>query len=163
LSSPELKFPKPVFKEHGACLCPFSAWVIVKVTTTSRLSRQRESPDFRTRGAKLAVCMVGIYFKPEIPIWVNFRGFCNGRRWYIVWPFSLFYTHYQKISKVFFLIPGTLISSPKFWALESIATSNRHSRSQFWSTYIHTYTHTFEEHGLYVLLFESSFYKFVPF
>jgi hypothetical protein len=25
LSSPELKFPKPVFKEHGACLCPFSA------------------------------------------------------------------------------------------------------------------------------------------
>jgi hypothetical protein len=29
--------------------------------------------------------------KPKIPIWVNFGGSCNGRCWYIIWPFGLFY------------------------------------------------------------------------
>jgi hypothetical protein len=28
-------------------------------------------------------------FKPKI--WVNFGGPCNGRYWYILWPFGLFY------------------------------------------------------------------------
>jgi hypothetical protein len=26
-------------------------------------------------------------FKPKIPIWVHFGGSCNGRCWYILWPF----------------------------------------------------------------------------
>jgi hypothetical protein len=37
-------------------------------------------------------------FKPEIPIWVNFGGSCNGRCWsilrlflYILWQFGIFY------------------------------------------------------------------------
>jgi hypothetical protein len=30
-------------------------------------------------------------FKPKIQIWVNFRGSCNGRCWYILWSFGIFY------------------------------------------------------------------------
>jgi hypothetical protein len=30
-------------------------------------------------------------FQPKIPIWVNFGGSCNGRCWYILWPFGMFY------------------------------------------------------------------------
>jgi hypothetical protein len=29
------------------------------------------------------------FFKPKIPIWVNIGGSCNGRCWYIIWPFGL--------------------------------------------------------------------------
>jgi hypothetical protein len=32
-------------------------------------------------------------FKPKIPIWVNFGRSCNGRCWYILCPFGLFYGH----------------------------------------------------------------------
>jgi hypothetical protein len=32
-----------------------------------------------------------VYFHPKIPIWGNFGGSCNGRRWYIVLPFGIFY------------------------------------------------------------------------
>jgi hypothetical protein len=31
-----------------------------------------------------------VYFLTKIAIWVNFEGFCNGRRWYILWTFDLF-------------------------------------------------------------------------
>jgi hypothetical protein len=30
-------------------------------------------------------------FKPKIPVWVNFLGSCNGRSWYILQPFGIFY------------------------------------------------------------------------
>jgi hypothetical protein len=29
-------------------------------------------------------------FKPKIHIWVNFRGSCNGRWWYILWTLGPF-------------------------------------------------------------------------
>jgi hypothetical protein len=32
-------------------------------------------------------------FIPKIPIWVNFGGSCNGRCWYSLLPFGLFYSH----------------------------------------------------------------------
>jgi hypothetical protein len=32
-------------------------------------------------------------FEPKIPIWINFGGPCDGRCWYILWPFGLFYGH----------------------------------------------------------------------
>jgi hypothetical protein len=49
-----------------------------------------------------------VYFQTKITIWVNFRGPCNGRCWYvlaicftyfkaiwyILWPFSIFYVHF---------------------------------------------------------------------
>jgi hypothetical protein len=28
------------------------------------------------------------FFKPKIPIWVNFGGPRHGKRWYILWPFG---------------------------------------------------------------------------
>jgi hypothetical protein len=33
-------------------------------------------------------------FRPKIPIWVNFGGPCNGRCWYILWTFDLFYGYF---------------------------------------------------------------------
>jgi hypothetical protein len=30
-------------------------------------------------------------FQPKIQIWVNFGGSCNGRCWYILWTFDVFY------------------------------------------------------------------------
>jgi hypothetical protein len=38
-------------------------------------------------------CQMVYFCKPEIPIWVNFGGSCNGRCWYILWPFCQFYIH----------------------------------------------------------------------
>jgi hypothetical protein len=32
-------------------------------------------------------------FKPKILIWVYYGGSCNGRYWYILWPFGIFYSH----------------------------------------------------------------------
>jgi hypothetical protein len=34
------------------------------------------------------------YFLTKNLIWVNFVGSCNGRYWYILWPFGIFYRHY---------------------------------------------------------------------
>jgi hypothetical protein len=39
------------------------------------------------QGCKMA------YFQTKIPILVNFGGSCNGKCWYILWPFGLFYGH----------------------------------------------------------------------
>jgi hypothetical protein len=30
-------------------------------------------------------------FKPKLLFWVNLGGSCNGRCWYILWPFGIFY------------------------------------------------------------------------
>jgi hypothetical protein len=32
-------------------------------------------------------------FKPKIPIWVNFGGPWNGKGWYILWLFWIYYSH----------------------------------------------------------------------
>jgi hypothetical protein len=32
-------------------------------------------------------------FEPKIPIWVDFGGPWNGKCWYILWPFGIFYCH----------------------------------------------------------------------
>jgi hypothetical protein len=34
-----------------------------------------------------------VYFKPNIPIWVNFGGPWNGKCWYILWPFGINNNH----------------------------------------------------------------------
>jgi hypothetical protein len=31
-------------------------------------------------------------FKTKIPVWVNFGGPCNGRCWYILWTFGIFFS-----------------------------------------------------------------------
>jgi hypothetical protein len=32
-------------------------------------------------------------FKPKISIWVNFGGPLNGKVWYSLWPFGIYYCH----------------------------------------------------------------------
>jgi hypothetical protein len=34
-----------------------------------------------------------LFFKPKIPIWVNFGGPLNGKCWYILLPFRIFNGH----------------------------------------------------------------------
>jgi hypothetical protein len=41
---------------------------------------------FRQVGNKVARWFI---FKPKIPIWINFGGYCNGRCWYILGPFGI--------------------------------------------------------------------------
>jgi hypothetical protein len=42
-------------------------------------------------------------FKPKIPTWVNFGRSCNGRCWYILWPFGLFYCHLVYIVSIWYM------------------------------------------------------------
>jgi hypothetical protein len=51
-------------------------------------------------------------FKPKIPSWVNFRGSCNGKCWYILCPFSLFYGHWKYFMAMFC---DHLVYFPPFW------------------------------------------------
>jgi hypothetical protein len=32
-------------------------------------------------------------FKPKFPIWVNFGGPWNGKGWYVIRPFGIYYGH----------------------------------------------------------------------
>jgi hypothetical protein len=38
-------------------------------------------------------CQMVYIFKPKIQFWVNFTGAFNGRCWYTLWAFCLFYSH----------------------------------------------------------------------
>jgi hypothetical protein len=42
-------------------------------------------------------------FKPKIPIWVKFGGSCYGR-WFILWPFGLFYRHWKYFMASWFIL-----------------------------------------------------------
>jgi hypothetical protein len=48
-------------------------------------------------------------FKPKIPIWVNFGGSCNGRCWFIFWPFGLFYNYRVYFVAIFGIMYGHLV------------------------------------------------------
>jgi hypothetical protein len=43
-------------------------------------------------------------FKPKIPIWENFGGPCNGRCWYILWTFGLFYGHLIHFMAILYIL-----------------------------------------------------------
>jgi hypothetical protein len=45
-------------------------------------------------------------FKTKIPIWVNFGGSCNGKSWYVLWPFGVFYCFW-----IYFRAPGYILWS----------------------------------------------------
>jgi hypothetical protein len=48
-------------------------------------------------------------FEPKIPIWVNFGGSCDGRCWYILWPFGLFDGHLAIFYGLFGMFYGNLV------------------------------------------------------
>jgi hypothetical protein len=45
-----------------------------------------------------------LFFKPMIQIWVNFGGFCNGRRWYSLWPFGIVYGHLLYVMAIWYIL-----------------------------------------------------------
>jgi hypothetical protein len=49
-------------------------------------------------------------FEPKIPIWINFGGPCDGRCWYILWPFGLFYGHLS-------ILYGLLVYFMAIWSI----------------------------------------------
>jgi hypothetical protein len=48
-------------------------------------------------------------FKPLIPIWVNFGEVSNGRCWYILWTFCIFYSHLIYFMDILWFL-GTIFS-----------------------------------------------------
>jgi hypothetical protein len=52
---------------------------------------------------------VARFFKSKIPVWVNFGGSCNGRCWYILLPFGLFYVY------IFGICCGHLVYFKVIW------------------------------------------------
>jgi hypothetical protein len=49
-----------------------------------------------------------VIFQQKIPIWVNFGESFNGRCWYIVWPFRLFYLHLVYFVAIWYIAYGHL-------------------------------------------------------
>jgi hypothetical protein len=45
-----------------------------------------------------------VYFQPKITIWVNFGGSSNGKCWYILWPFGLFYDHLVYFAYIWYIL-----------------------------------------------------------
>jgi hypothetical protein len=55
-----------------------------------------------------------LYFKPKIQIWVNFVGYCNGRCWYSLRPFGIFYNHLLYIMAILYIF-WLFGIFPPFW------------------------------------------------
>jgi hypothetical protein len=43
-------------------------------------------------------------FKPKIPIWVNFGVSCNGKSWYILWPFCLLFCYWKYFRAIWYIL-----------------------------------------------------------
>jgi hypothetical protein len=55
-------------------------------------------------------------FRPKIAIWINFWGSCNGKCWYILWPFGLFYGPLIYFMTTWYtLFRGNLVYFSPFW------------------------------------------------
>jgi hypothetical protein len=42
--------------------------------------------------------------RPKIAIWVHFGGYCNGRFWYILWTFGLYYGHLKYFTGIWYIL-----------------------------------------------------------
>jgi hypothetical protein len=66
-------------------------------------------------------------FNPKIPIWVNFGGSSNGRCWYILWPYGLYYCDlvyyvdiwYLHIMVIWYIFPVLVCCTKKNLAILS--------------------------------------------
>jgi hypothetical protein len=62
-------------------------------------------------------------FKPKIPIGVNFEGPWNGKVWYILWPFEIYYSHLGNLAAIWCMFPRfVILCQSKIWqpCLESL-------------------------------------------
>jgi hypothetical protein len=46
-----------------------------------------------------------LLFEPKIPVLVNFGWSCNGRCWYILWPFGQFSGHLAQFMTIWYIFP----------------------------------------------------------
>jgi hypothetical protein len=66
-----------------------------------------------------------LVFEPKIHIWVNFGGYCNGRCWYSLYLFGIFYSHLVNLMAIWFCIfSGYLVFFPfeNVFANKNLAT-----------------------------------------
>jgi hypothetical protein len=49
---------------------------------------------------------VARFSKQKGPLWVNFGGSCNGRRWCILRPFGIFYGHLVYFTAIWYIFSG---------------------------------------------------------
>jgi hypothetical protein len=49
-------------------------------------------------------CQTVFIFEPKIPIWVNFGGPYIGKRWYILWPFGIFYGNWGYFMTIWYIL-----------------------------------------------------------
>jgi hypothetical protein len=73
------------------------------------------------------------FFKPKIPIWVNFGGPWNGKCWSILWPFGIYYGNSVYFMAIWW-VSCNLVYFPLFWYIVSRKiwqpwTSNRPQNS----------------------------------
>jgi hypothetical protein len=47
----------------------------------------------------------GLFSNQKSQFWVNFGVSCNGRCWYILWPFDQFYGHLVYIMAIWHIFP----------------------------------------------------------
>jgi hypothetical protein len=88
--------------------------------------------------------------KPKIPNWVNIVGSCNGRCWYILWPFGLSY-----VNLVFLLPFGICILCLCIWYIfpllveksgnPGIRCGEQNWRSHFGSPFRKIWRHFFDK------------------
>jgi hypothetical protein len=64
------------------------------------------------------------FFKPKIAIWVNFGGLWNGKCWYILGPFGIFYGHLVLCMTVWYSLWSFGIFFPIWyvWTMKNLAT-----------------------------------------
>jgi hypothetical protein len=66
-------------------------------TSTGQAGQRGRPTSPTTKSSSRVTCLCTrvarwyIFWNQKIPIWINFGGSCNGRRWYIVRPFWLLY------------------------------------------------------------------------
>jgi hypothetical protein len=73
------------------------------------------------------------YFKTKNPIWVNFGGTCNGRCWYILRPFGLFYGHLVYFMVIWCIFP-VLVHGTKKNLATLVSTLKAVNPNDFFST-----------------------------
>jgi hypothetical protein len=57
----------------------------------------------------------GIFSNLKIPFWVQFGGTCNGRYWYMLWPFGIFVAMWYILCLFGIFSPVWYVVPRKIW------------------------------------------------
>jgi hypothetical protein len=108
-----------------------------KLEIFSMTSQHQRDPRKSFFSCHVAPCRVARWsvFKPKIRIWANFGGPWNGKCWYILWPFGIFYGLLVLFMSVWYSLWSFVIFFP-FWYVctkKNLATMRR-STLRAWVT-----------------------------